>query len=271
MKPRNELGVIALFALQAEKNGFEIVDIRSAFPDALIRKEKTMYRVEFEFEAARFIYHQHDVRECDLVICWENNLPDFPLPILVLSSPDWIHTPLRLPSKDARDAYYWKCRALRVEKEMQDIQKSWEKKTKATRKRKREMAKVAVPEALLIDTTQPEPQPRPRYSKLEAQNALLTCLIENPYASLSQLASKIYRSKATVHAYCLLLEASGHIRKNGDTWEVLMPSIEEPLDSTQINEKQLTRFMVVQPNQANDVSDEMKVLRLNSHVTEVTA
>lgn len=177
MKPRNELGVIALFALQAEKNGFEIVDIRAAFPDALIRREKTMYRVEFEFEASRFIYHQHDVRECDSVYCWENNLPDFPLPILALSSPDWIHMPLRLPSKDARDAYYWKCRALRAEKEVQDLKKNGEKKAKVTRKRKRQLSKVTVAEALLTDTTQPELQPRPRYSKLEAQNALLTCLI----------------------------------------------------------------------------------------------
>lgn len=57
--------------------------------------------------------------------------------------------------------------------------------------------------------------------------------------------------------------------KNGDAWEVLMPSIEEQPNSAQLDEKQLTRLMVIRANQANDISEEMKALRLNGHDTDM--
>lgn len=90
IEPKNEMGVIVYFAQICKERGYEIIDIQAAFPDAVIKEELTgsTYLVEFEFLASNFFAHKHDLRKCDLVICWVNDLvnSDFPLTIWELST-----------------------------------------------------------------------------------------------------------------------------------------------------------------------------------------
>ena len=118
MIPENELGVIVLFASQAERLGFEIIKIQALFPDATIKHGECVYKAEFEYKASGFDVHGHDPRECDIIICWENDCTDTILPILELSKADWGNTSLELPTAAARSAYYWKRRALSAERQI---------------------------------------------------------------------------------------------------------------------------------------------------------
>jgi DNA-binding CsgD family transcriptional regulator len=122
MNAVNELGVIVEFAKNASAYGFEIVSISDAYPDAIIQKDGTTYRAEFEFKSSNFDMHGHDIRECDLVICWENDSPDFALPVIEISNPDWFTKPIVLTSTDKRESYYWRLKAIRLEKRLRAIE-----------------------------------------------------------------------------------------------------------------------------------------------------
>ncbi len=114
--PSNEMGVIALFWTRASEAGWEPVSLGTAYPDAVLRKEDQVWRVEFEFRSHNFSDHEHDVRECDLIICWEDNWRQCPLPVLELRNPQWAQTVLqRVDPKDLQTAY-WKMRAYRAER-----------------------------------------------------------------------------------------------------------------------------------------------------------
>jgi hypothetical protein len=86
----NELGTIVFFSQHCEKNGYEIVSIRSKYPDAVIySKEMGMELVvEFEYKSSSFWLHNHDVRECDAVICWIHDT-EICVPVLELSTGGW--------------------------------------------------------------------------------------------------------------------------------------------------------------------------------------
>jgi hypothetical protein len=114
--PTNEQGVIVIFAEQAQSTGWEIVSIQTAFPDAIVRKDEVEYRAEFEYKAAAFKQHKHDIRKVDLIICWENNWPDCVLPVLALSEDGWENTLLDLPDRIMRELEYWRERALTAER-----------------------------------------------------------------------------------------------------------------------------------------------------------
>lgn len=90
-KPVNEMGVVSLFAQYSQGLGYVIMEIQAAFPDALVYEIATgkMLRVELEFRAKNFKLHGHDPQGCDLVVCWENNWPECPIPVLPL---DKCHT-----------------------------------------------------------------------------------------------------------------------------------------------------------------------------------
>lgn len=113
--PINEQGVIVLFAAQAGAAGWEFVSIGASYPDAVLRKDGADWYVEFEFKASNFLDHKHDHRECDLIVCWENDYQDNPLPTIALSDPSWAATaPSRANPADVT-IEYWKRRALRAE------------------------------------------------------------------------------------------------------------------------------------------------------------
>ncbi len=41
-------------------------------------------RIEFEHESRNFMKHLHDANECDLIVCWEHNWPEWPLEVVEL-------------------------------------------------------------------------------------------------------------------------------------------------------------------------------------------
>lgn len=86
--PRNEMGVIHLFSMTPSR--LRIVDIGTRFPDAIMVDDKgEEWSVEFEFRLSSFMRHGHNPTECDLVICWEIDTEDCPLPAIALSKPGW--------------------------------------------------------------------------------------------------------------------------------------------------------------------------------------
>lgn len=112
-EPTNEQGVIVLFAQQAQAAGIEIVEIRTQYPDAIIRKDGQDYKAEFEYQSSGFLMHKHDPSECDVIICQFHDWADCPLPIIELNDPNWKQANLR---KDLRKlAAWWRAKALSLE------------------------------------------------------------------------------------------------------------------------------------------------------------
>jgi len=81
------MGVIVLFSQICENLGWEIISIQTRFPDGCIKNIETgkEYQIEFEFLASSFIFHEHDIFGCDILICWENDLEYIPLTVWELS------------------------------------------------------------------------------------------------------------------------------------------------------------------------------------------
>ena len=87
--PVNEMGVVFLFGAMAGKLGFIVTWIGTAYPDVEAFREVApgrwqRVRVEVEFLSRNFLQHFHDPKECDLIVCWENNWPDCPLEVIEL-------------------------------------------------------------------------------------------------------------------------------------------------------------------------------------------
>lgn len=88
-EPINEQGVILLFAALCHELDFMIEGIRSAFPDALLRRKNSKgtwnsCRAEFEFRSSSFKLHKHNPHQCDLIICWDHDWKDCPLEVVCL-------------------------------------------------------------------------------------------------------------------------------------------------------------------------------------------
>ena len=89
--PVNEMGVVFLFGTMAERLGFVVHRIQAEFPDCEAMRNIggdrwQRVRIEFEYESRNFLKHMHDIRECDLIVCWKHNWPDCPLDVLELKS-----------------------------------------------------------------------------------------------------------------------------------------------------------------------------------------
>jgi len=89
--PTNEAGVLYLFASMAIDLGFMVTSLQAAFPDceAMRRVEGGKWqpiRIEFEYESRNFMKHMHDVKGCDLIVCWEHNWPECPIEVLELKT-----------------------------------------------------------------------------------------------------------------------------------------------------------------------------------------
>ena len=87
--PVNEMGVVFLFGAMAEKLGFIVTWIGTAYPDVEAFREVApgrwqRVRVEIEFMSRNFLQHFHDPAGCDLIICWENNWPECPVEVIAL-------------------------------------------------------------------------------------------------------------------------------------------------------------------------------------------
>lgn len=76
--PINEQGVVFLFGRILEDLNLYIEEIRIKYPDCVARRYtgkgwERIY-IEFEYKASNFIQHGHDPNECNMIVCWENDL-----------------------------------------------------------------------------------------------------------------------------------------------------------------------------------------------------
>jgi predicted transport protein len=76
--PINEQGVVFLFGRILEDLNLYIEEIRIKYPDCVARRYtgKGWERVyiEFEYKSSNFILHGHDPNECNMIVCWEDDL-----------------------------------------------------------------------------------------------------------------------------------------------------------------------------------------------------
>jgi len=89
----------------------------------VIERAGKKYRTEFEYKASNFVDHGHDIRQCDLLICWQNDYGSCCLPVIELSAPGWENTELRQPTNAEKELEYWKQRALRYEKQVSGLRR----------------------------------------------------------------------------------------------------------------------------------------------------
>jgi len=88
--PVNEAGVIYLFGTMAEDLGYVVTRMQTDFPDCeamrrIAGNRWQRVRIEFEYESRNFLKHGHDLKGCDLIVCWVNNWPECPVEVLELS------------------------------------------------------------------------------------------------------------------------------------------------------------------------------------------
>lgn len=76
--PINEQGVVFLFGRILEDLNLYIEEIRIKYPDCVARRytRKGWERIyiEFEYLSSNFIQHNHDPSECNMIVCWKNDL-----------------------------------------------------------------------------------------------------------------------------------------------------------------------------------------------------
>jgi hypothetical protein len=87
--PMNELGVVFLFGWMAPQLGYVVHRIQPEFPDCemmrLVGEDRCeLVKAEFEYESRNFLKHMHDVKGCNMIICWRHNWPECPLEVLEL-------------------------------------------------------------------------------------------------------------------------------------------------------------------------------------------
>ncbi len=89
--PINEQGVVLLFGMLADDIGFSVESIRVQYPDAIVidyrsGKESRGVRkyVEFEYLSSHFGRQRHDPKECDMIVCWEDDWENRPKDLEVL-------------------------------------------------------------------------------------------------------------------------------------------------------------------------------------------
>ena len=89
--PTNEAGVLFLFGAMSERLGFLVLLVQTAFPDCeamrvVAGNRLQRVKVEVEYQSRNFLKHMHDLKGCDMIVCWEHNWPECPLEVLELKS-----------------------------------------------------------------------------------------------------------------------------------------------------------------------------------------
>jgi len=85
--PQNEEQTIQLYRLIQNRVGWRIVESQmNAFPDAVLESDDgKRLACEFEHLSKNFKKHGHPVDgSCQLIICWRDNWPKSPLPVMAL-------------------------------------------------------------------------------------------------------------------------------------------------------------------------------------------
>jgi hypothetical protein len=89
--PTNEAGVLYLFGVMSERLGFYVLLVQTAFPDCqamrvVAENRLQPVKIELEYQSLNFLKHMHDLKGCDMIVCWEHNWPECPLEVLELKS-----------------------------------------------------------------------------------------------------------------------------------------------------------------------------------------
>jgi hypothetical protein len=89
--PLNEQGVIYLFGMLSKRLGFIIEAVRTDFPDCEGKRQIPgkqgrweQVSIEFEYKSSNFKEHGHNLDECDVIVCWENDWKDCPIEVISL-------------------------------------------------------------------------------------------------------------------------------------------------------------------------------------------
>ena len=81
-EPIDKVGVIFLFSKIQQELGIKVEKIQPSFPEAkCLKKTKRGWEViwlGFEYKSSDFKEHQHDQKECDMLICWKDDWKDRP-------------------------------------------------------------------------------------------------------------------------------------------------------------------------------------------------
>ena len=79
-EPRTEQEVVCLFGALLADLGMVIELVQTPFPDCIVRKKgtDTQLRVEFELYASHFLDHGHDPERCDMLVCWHDDVDEWP-------------------------------------------------------------------------------------------------------------------------------------------------------------------------------------------------
>ncbi len=72
--PASERELRKIFDILHPFLGFRILHYTTSFPDYLLLRNGEELRAEAELYASSFRLHKHNPNECDMIICWENNI-----------------------------------------------------------------------------------------------------------------------------------------------------------------------------------------------------
>lgn len=192
--PENEMGVIVRFAEEITQiENVSIVSIRTKFPDVILLIDEKQTRAEFEYLASNFVSHQHDPRECDLIICWIDDVKHHnKLPTWELSKSEWLSLEIPEVMFAQKEAWYWEARARRSEG--------------AERRIKRLAQETVTPlPPIDLETLKPEILEELRKSK----------------PNMLRLAQRLDIGRSTLYRHLGTMAEQGEVIKNGNGYEVV--------------------------------------------------
>ncbi len=88
--PINEQGVVFLFGKLHKELGIIVESIQTGFPDARARKRHKSgwieVKIEFEYKSSNFLIHKHNIKDCDMIVCWIHDWEKCPIEVVELKS-----------------------------------------------------------------------------------------------------------------------------------------------------------------------------------------
>lgn len=92
--PTKEEEVKRIFYKIEDTLGFQDVKGFASFPDASAFYKEREINIEFEYRSANFKKHRHEEKDCDLIVCWEDNDCSLKIRVLELSTlaENWLKT-----------------------------------------------------------------------------------------------------------------------------------------------------------------------------------
>lgn len=190
--PENEMGVIVRFAQDIiDLDDISIVSVRVQFPDAILLVNGVEIRTEFEYLASNFISHQHDPRECDLVICWIDDVNHHnKLPTWELSRNEWLSMEIVKTTHSQKEAWYWEARARHAENRI---------------KRLSSRSEIVI-----------KPIEIPTLEELKDD---IIAELQQKKPNMSRLATRLNIGRTTLYRHLGTLAEQGEIIKNGNGYE----------------------------------------------------